>query len=254
MSAKPDENPDGNKETDADQGKKVLDGAPGAVWFRTGKTSRPRPQLSHERIIATAVELLDRDGVRKLSMRRLAERLGAHATSLYWHVATKDDVLDLALDAVFAELDLPERHGASWQDDIEAFMTGLRSVLLRHPWAGALANSRPLMGPNALRCSEFTYTALTTGGFAGIHLSSAAATITHYVIGSASSEAVWRQRSDEAATRSAVDAHIRDHIDEYPTLAGHFPLLEEDDWDAHFHRGMRLLLAGLASPEAQGRS
>ena len=226
--------------------------APGAVWFRAEKTSRTRPHLSHERIVATAVELLDRDGVQKLSMRRLAERLGAHATSIYWHVATKDDVLDLALDAVFAELDLPDEHGAAWQDDIEAFMTGLRSVLLRHPWAAALANSRPLMGPHALRSSEFAYTALTTGGFDGVRLSSAAATITHYVIGSASSEAVWRKRSDEAATRSAVEAHLRAHIDQYPTLAGHFPLLDEDDWDAHFHRGMRLLLAGLTSPEARG--
>lgn len=243
MSAKP---KNGNK------GKKTPESTPGSVWFRAGKTSRTRPQLSHERIIATAVELLDRDGVQKLSMRRLAERLDAHATSLYWHVATKDDVLDLALDAVFAELDLPEEHSASWQADVEAFMTGLRSVLLRHPWAAALANSRPLMGPHALRCSEFAYTALATGGFEGVHLSSAAATITHYVIGSASSEAVWRERTDEAATRSAVDAHLRARIDAYPTLAGHFPLLDEDDWDAHFHRGMRLLLAGLTSPEARG--
>ncbi|MGA6154259.1 TetR/AcrR family transcriptional regulator [Stenotrophomonas sp. NPDC087984] len=242
--------PNGTEGTSGNKGKTALHNAPGAVWFRTEKASRPRPQLSHERIIATAVELLDRDGVQKLSMRRLAERLGAHATSLYWHVATKDDVLDLALDAVFAELDLPEKHSASWQEDTEAFMTGLRSALLRHPWAAALANSRPLMGPNALRSSEFAYTALTTGGFEGVHLSSAAATITHYVIGSASSEAVWQQRSDEAATRSAVDAHIRAHVDEYPTLAGHFPLLEEDDWDSHFHRGMRLLLAGLTSPDA----
>lgn len=234
------------------KGTKTPEDVPGAVWFRAEKTSRAGPQLSHERIVATAVELLDRDGVQKLSMRRLAERLGAHATSLYWHVATKDDLLDLALDAVFAELDLPGEHSAAWQDDIEAFMTGLRSVLLRHPWAPTLAGSRPLMGPNALRASEFTYTALTTGGFEGVHLSSAAATLTHYVIGSASSEAVWRERSDEAATRSAVDAHLRARIDEYPTLAGHFPLLDEDDWDAHFHRGMRLLLAGLASPEARG--
>ena len=234
------------------KGKKTPEDVPGAVWFRAEKSSRTGPQLSHERIVATAVDLLDRDGVQKLSMRRLAERLGAHATSLYWHVATKDDLLDLALDAVFAELDLPGEHSAAWQDDIEAFMTGLRSVLLRHPWAPALAGSRPLMGPNALRASEFTYTALTTGGFEGVHLSSAAATLTHYVLGSASSEAVWRERSDEAATRSAVDAHLRARIDEYPTLAGHFPLLDEDDWDAHFHRGMRLLLAGLASPDARG--
>ncbi|WP_110945899.1 TetR/AcrR family transcriptional regulator [Streptomyces avicenniae] len=237
MSAKP------NKH----EGNKTLEDAPGAVWFRAEKTTRTRPHLSHERIIATAVELLDRDGVTKLSMRRLADRLGAHATSLYWHVATKDDVLDLALDAVFAELDIPAAHSASWQDDIETFMTGLRGVLLRHPWAAALANSRPLVGPNALRSSEFAYTALAAGGFHGAYLASAAAAISHYVIGSASSEAVWQQRTDEAATRAAMDAHISAHTDAYPTLAGHFPLLEDDDWDSHFDRGMRLLLAGLAS-------
>jgi hypothetical protein len=62
---------------------------------------------------------------------------------------------------------------------------------------------------------------------------------------------VWRQRSDEAATRSAMDAHLRARTGEYPTLAGHFPLLDEDDWDSHFHGGMRLLLAGLTSPEAR---
>lgn len=240
------------KPKNGNQGKNTPENAPGSVWFRAEKPARTRPQLSHERIIATAVELLDRDGVRKLSMRRLAERLGAHATSLYWHVDTKDDVLDLALDAVFAELGLPGERGATWQADVEAFMTGLRSVLLRHPWAAALASTRPLMGPHALRSSEFAYTALAIGGFEGVHLSSAAATITHYVIGSASTEAVWRERSDEAATRSAVDAHLHAHIDEYPTLAGHFPLLDEDDWDAHFHRGMRLLLTGLASPGVRG--
>lgn len=224
---------------------------PGAVWFRQEKPARSRPQLSQQRIIDIAVELLDQDGVQKLSMRRLAERLEAHATSLYWHVATKDDVLDLALDAVFAELELPAAPSSSWKDDIEVFMTGLRSVLLRHLWASSLATTRPLVGPNALRSSEFVYTALSTGGFHGVNLSSAAAAITHNVIGAVSSEAVWRRRSDEAATRSAVQDHIREHIDEYPTLAGHFPVLD-DDWDSHFHRGMQILLAGLRAHSTRG--
>lgn len=178
-------------------------------------------------------------------MRRLAQRLDAHATSLYWHVATKDDVLDLALDAAFAKLELPDQHSESWLADVESFMTGLRAALLRHPWAAELASTRPLVGPNALRSSEFAYSALTAGGFDGADLAASAATISHYVIGAVSTEAVWHRRTTEAETRAAVDTHIHTHADEYPTLAGHFPLRDENDWDAHFDRGMRLVLAGL---------
>ena len=61
---------------------------------------RSEPPLSRERIVATAVELLDAQGVDGLTMRRLADRLGSGVMSLYWHVDNKEDVFDLALDSV----------------------------------------------------------------------------------------------------------------------------------------------------------
>ncbi|NUR82456.1 MAG: helix-turn-helix transcriptional regulator, partial [Nonomuraea sp.] len=75
------------------------------VWARPRKD--PKPRLTLDRIVAEAVALLDEEGVGRLTMRRLADRLGTGSTTLYWHVKTKEDVLDLALDAVFGEVPLP---------------------------------------------------------------------------------------------------------------------------------------------------
>jgi AcrR family transcriptional regulator len=76
------------------------------VWSRSQKA--PRQTLTLERIVAEAVALLDEEGVGRLTMRRLAERLDTGSTTLYWHVKTKDDVLDLAMDEVFGEVRLDD--------------------------------------------------------------------------------------------------------------------------------------------------
>lgn len=141
--------------------------APGAVWFREPRPAGRTSALTRERIVAAAVALLDEHGAAGLSMRKLAEVLNVHATSLYWHVPHRDDLLDLALDAVFADVALPARHSAEWREDVAAFMDQLGAALLRHPWSGPLASSRPLLGPNALARSEFVFAALVGAGFRG---------------------------------------------------------------------------------------
>ena len=106
--------------------------------------------LSLERIIATAVELLDAGGVDGLKMRRLADRLGAGAMSLYWHVGNKDEVFDLALDSVL------EYHGPpsaaelqDWRAEVVHMLDDWRASMLRHPWSASLLPRRAL-GPNIL--------------------------------------------------------------------------------------------------------
>lgn len=79
--------------------------SPRAVWLRDQGPPR-KPRLSRERIVIAAVELLDAEGAEGFSMRRLAARLNAGTMSLYAYVETKEDVLDLALDAVMAEIEL----------------------------------------------------------------------------------------------------------------------------------------------------
>ena len=69
-----------------------------SVSLQSVQEPRSEPPLSLERIVATAVELLDAQGVDGLTMRRLADRLGSGAMSLYWHVDNKEEVFDLALE------------------------------------------------------------------------------------------------------------------------------------------------------------
>lgn len=217
---------------------------PGAVWLRERPPRRGQHSLTRERIAAEVVSQLDRVGLDRLNLRALAAALDVHATTLYWHVAVRDDLLDLAVDAVFGEMPLPSEPADDWVDDIRAFMHNLRTALLAHPWSGALASSRPLLGPEALARSEFVYAALTRAGFAGGGLTAAAAAVSNLVIGSAAAEASW-QHDGEAAARQAVHKHLQANSHTYPAMAELSP--HADDWAAQFAYSAELLITGLAA-------
>lgn len=221
------------------------DDTPGAVWFREPPQRRRSPALSRERIIATAVLRLDREGIEGLSLRKIAGDLDVHATSLYWHVSTKGDVLDLALDEVFAEIDLRATHPrAEWTEVLLAYMRQLRAMLLRHPWAASLASTRPLAGPNALARSEIVYAALSRAGFTATPLAAAAASVTNLVIATASAQAAWAQGA-ETESRQALYQSISRNRATYPTLADHIGDFL-GDWEAQFEFAARALIKGLA--------
>lgn len=192
--------------------------------------------------MAAAVALLDAEGAAGLTMRRLAERLGAGATTLYWHVRTKDDVLDLALDEIFAEVPLPG--DGPWREQVRALVTGWRATMLRHPWSTALL-VRPMLGPHVLARTEFLQASLARAGLAGPDLTAATSALANHVIGAAMAEIATRQLDDAAEAERAV-AHLRAHADRYPTLvaSGH---LGPHDWDAAFTRGLDYLLHGIAA-------
>lgn len=225
---------------------------PGGIWLRNRSPGRNTSgELSRERIAGATVAVLDRDGMNGLSLRRLAGALDVHATTLYWHVATRDDLLDLALDAVFGEVSLPGAHAQDWTRDITLYMHGLRTVLLRHPWSGTLASSRPLLGPNALARAEFVHAALASAGFTELDLTAAAAAISNYVIGTVATETSW-QHEEEAPARQALHEHLHHHAALYPTLATQSPPIDAT-WEAHFTRGMTFLLTGLTAQLSSDR-
>ncbi|MFI7612594.1 TetR/AcrR family transcriptional regulator [Nonomuraea terrae] len=204
------------------------------VWSRPRKA--PRQTLTLERIVAEAVALLDEEGVDRLTMRRLAERLGTGSTTLYWHVTTKDDVLDLALDAVFGEVRLPDpapdRQG--WRRPARELMRGWRAALLRHPWSATLLD-RPLMGPNALSRTEFLYQTLAGAGFTPPK--AAAYSLANYVMGSVIMQVAWERGGEGDA-----GAFLRERAARYPVLAEHGL---GHTWDATFDEGLGYLLDGM---------
>lgn len=214
------------------------------MWLRpSARTGGDTPPLSRDRIVQEAVALLDAEGADRLTMRRLAERLGTGSTTLYWHVKTKDDVLDLALDVIFAEVGIPDEDGRGWRAGVTALINGWRAVLLRHPWSAALLG-RPMLGPNVLARSEYLYATLLDAGLTEPHLTAAAYGLSNYVIGSALMQATWMTNADQEVRRAARE-HMHANRERYPALAAHGPLVEESDSDTGFALGLAWLLDGI---------
>ena len=132
-----------------------------SVWLEgkepPGGASRGGGQptgLDRDRITRVTVRLLDAGGLAKFSMRRLAAELNVTAMSVYWYVDTKDDLLELALDAVFGELELPDPDsGEGWRDQLRTLATAYRALLVRHPWVSPLIGNYLNIGPHSVAFS-----------------------------------------------------------------------------------------------------
>ena len=178
----------------------------------------------------------------RLTMRRLAERLGVGATTLYWHIDTKDDVVDLATDAIFAEAPLPDGHDGNWQENVVALLSGCRAMLLRHPWSAALPlRQRPSIGPNFLAWLEFLQATLARAGFKAQQTQAVCWLLYNHVLGSAASQSNLQWSKDE---RLAAQEQLSRQQDQFPTLVEYEYMLDED-WEDNFHVGVKFVLDGL---------
>jgi AcrR family transcriptional regulator len=200
------------------------------------------PPLSRDRIVATAVELLDAHGLDGLTMRRLADRLGAGVMSLYWHVDNKEDVLDLALDAVLDYRGPPQSDDPQdWRTEIVHMLEDWRASMLRHPWSTSLLPRRAL-GQNILSRLEHMSKTLSRAGVADADLNAAIWSLWNYVMGATITRASL-DVSDE--DRAAAQQRLEHLSGPYPTI-GRSRLLLDDDWDGAFRKGLGFLLDGLA--------
>ena len=141
-------------------------GIPPPPWQRAPErpARRRRDPISRDAIVTAAVRLLDREGLAALSMRKLADELGTGAASLYWHVGSKDGLLDLVLDEAIGEGKVPDPDPGRWQEQIKQVARDQRAASLRHPWLVRVSIGRIPMGPNALRYSERILAILRAGG------------------------------------------------------------------------------------------
>jgi AcrR family transcriptional regulator len=142
------------------------DQIPPPPWQRLPERQarRRREPISREAIVAAAIRLLDREGLAALSMRRLAEELGTGAATLYWHVGSKDGLLDLVFDELIGEEQVPDPDPSRWQEQLKDIARAQRRVSLRHPYLVRISIGRIPMGPNALRLSERVLAILRAGG------------------------------------------------------------------------------------------
>jgi AcrR family transcriptional regulator len=149
---------------------------------RAPKGSR-RGTLSREGIVRAAVTLADREGLHHLSMRALAKDLGVEAMSLYHHVSSKEDVLDGMVDHVVDEMHLPEIGSDDWRGELRRRSVSGREVLLRHPWAVGLMDSRRSAGMSSLRHHDAVIGCLREAGFSLAMVSHAFALLDAHLYG-----------------------------------------------------------------------
>jgi len=107
------------------------------------------PSLSRGEIVDAAIAVADAEGADAVSMRRIAQVLKSGTMSLYWHVANKEQLLDLMLDALVAEVRVPEP-GGDWRANLQALAREYRAMLLRHRWVMEFVGGRPPLGPNTI--------------------------------------------------------------------------------------------------------
>ncbi|HET7247731.1 MAG TPA: TetR/AcrR family transcriptional regulator [Streptosporangiaceae bacterium] len=231
---------------------------------RRGQRHPPRraAALSRDEIVRTAIAVADAEGAEAVNMRRIARELGSGTMSLYWHVASKDELLDMMIDAIIGEAQAPEPSG-DWRADLRAGACTTRDALHRHQWAVNFMSTRPPAGPKMLRNLE-----RSLGALDGLGLDKATAltilmAVSTYVLG-----AVLREQQEANSERYMAElfedlpeaekqAVIRDFTERIRT-SGHFPrmvaMLDEgvdpdaaDTRDERFEFGLDCLLDGIAS-------
>ncbi|GAA0932861.1 TetR/AcrR family transcriptional regulator [Virgisporangium aurantiacum] len=143
---------------------------------------RQRTPLSRDLVLRAAVALADEGGVASLTMRKLAERLGVEAMSLYHHVADKDAIFDGIVDVVFGEIELPASD-VPWRAALRGSAVSARAALARHPWAITLMESRPNPGPATLRHHDAVIGCLRAGGFSIADAAHAYSVLDSYLYG-----------------------------------------------------------------------
>ncbi len=228
---------------------------PPAPWQRLPDrpTRRRRDPISRDAIVAAAIRLLDAEGLDGLSMRRIADELGTGAASLYWHVGSKDGLLDLVFDEIIGEGKLPDPAPGKWREQIKEVAREQRALSLRHPWVVRVSIGRIPMGPNALRYSERVLAILRAGGLPpalavqGSHLLIATVngfTLDETGVGDRAAEDI------EAGMRQTADV-ARDYLaalptDTFPNLVAFADEFSYVDRDESFELLIDIFVDGLA--------
>lgn len=186
----------------------------------------PRDTLTRERIVQTAIELLDSDGLEGLSMRSLGDRLGSAATAVYWHVKSKDNLVMLASDEVWNEIELPDLDTVDWRTAGTLMAEDLFRMLTRHHWLVQALGSHLLHGPGKARHDDHSLAVYEKAGFVGAEADQATATVFMFVLGNAIGEsaAVTLRRRLRMDGRN-VDDLIQDTMRQQSRIALEFPRL-----------------------------
>jgi AcrR family transcriptional regulator len=226
------------------------------IWAREAREPRGRARatVTREEIVEAALAVADDAGFDAVSMRNVAERLGVGAMTLYHHVPSKDDLLDLMFDEIMGELLVPEPLPTDWREAITAVSRRTREAWRRHPWIASSIGERSAFGPNSMRHVEQSLAAIEGLGLSGQEAVVVLGAVDDYVLGHTTRQigqeaALGRDGIDADEWREAMEPYWRDMLEtgDYPRLAG----LVDVEWEflneERFELGLGWILDGIAA-------
>jgi AcrR family transcriptional regulator len=223
------------------------------IWERPEPPSRPAlTPLSRDKIVHAALALADDDGLAAVSLRKVAAALDAGPMRLYGYISTKEELLDLMVDTVYAEL--PTYSPGDWRAALRSLAHGLRDATRRHPWFADLLGGRPGLGPHALAHMESAMAALD-GTLDGVDtLMSVYNTVTSYAVGAIRVERAEQRAEDasgldERQWQQTMGPYLSRMLatGDYPTLAKVVRDAGHPSPDAVFDTGLSYVLDGVAA-------
>ena len=215
------------------------------------RTERRTDALSKERIVEAATEILDAGGEGALTFRALAARLATGAGAIYWHVASKDDLLAATADDVIARVMTNVVSGAEPRDAIRAVAMGVFDAIDAHPWVGAQLSREPWQSA-MLQIFEGVGSPLQALGVPPAAQFDCASALVIHVLGLAGQYAAAARLLPPDTDRSAFLANVAAQwaqLDpaQYPFVRQVATQLPGHDDREQFLAGIDLILAGIAT-------
>lgn len=245
---------DGDYQTDPieDGGEPETIAVPEAPWLRTPRKPRERAPLNRELIVDAALRLVDREGAAAFSMRRLADELGVGAGAVYWHVANKEQLLQLVFDRLVGELSMPEPDPERWREQVKEAAREERAMLKHPAGIAQLMFGRIPLGPNSVRYIEWHLSLLRVGGLSERVIALAGDLVFLYIAAYAYEEYLRRGATSDAAASHDFVHELREYfaslpVESFPNIVALAGPLTSGGPDERFEFGIDVLVDGLVA-------
>lgn len=226
---------------------------PTLPWQKPQRRRRAdKEPLSRDRIVTAAIEILDREGLDAVSTRRVAEALDTGSASLYAHIANRDELLELMVDRIAGEIEVPEPDPAHWQDQLRDYARGAQRVWAAHADIARASLASIPTGPSRLAVTERVLAILKGGGLSDQVAAWAVDRLQLYIDADAYEGWLYTARIRNGLDLEEFLGGITDYLrrlppDRFPIIAGTAEVIMGGDSNERFEFGLDLLIRGLAA-------
>jgi AcrR family transcriptional regulator len=225
---------------------------PTLPWRKTPPSSPPKQPLGQDLIVDTAIRILDEEGLDGLSMRRVAQELGTGPASLYAHVSSKEELLELMLERIAGEIELPELDPARWQEQLKEIARNAQRVYASHADIAKVSLATIPTGANQLGIAEAVLTLLRGAGVPDQVAAWALDRLAMYIDADAIEGSMYTAKLKQGFDLEAYFAGVHDYMrrlppERFPNITSMVDTLTEGDGDERFEFGLEVFIRGLAS-------